>query len=669
MTTTEPGTLLRPAPPKTEWNRSRIGRFLIGVERRTGRDFRTYEDAWRWSVDNLDDFWAAIADEFDIRFHTPATAVLGTRTMPGAQWFPGGTLNYTEHVVREWSGRGHDIAIRSRSQTDGSVDWTGERLLEEIGRIQRGLIRLGVKNGDRVAGYLPNIPQAVAAYLAAAGLGALWCSVPPEMGATAILDRIGQLAPAVVIAVDGYRWGVKDISRDVELAAIRAALPDASFVLLPYLDAGATVPAGVLPYAEFTAERGEVIGEPVPFAHPLVVLFSSGTTGKPKAIVHCHGGFLIEHLKAVGLQQDLGREDTAFYYTTTGWMVWNLMVSSLLVGTAVVLVDGDPAWPTLDGEWSQWAIAAETGATFLGTSAGYLATWAHCGLRPADRWDMSRLREITSSGSALAADVHAWIYHAVTSDLLMAPTSGGTDICTAFVGGAPIVAVHAGEMSCRPLGVDVDSLDPHGAPLSDAPGELVARQPIPSMPVFFWGDDDFARYTASYFDAYPGMWRHGDWLTHTERGTWVITGRSDATLNRGGVRLGTAEFYAVLDAIPDITDSMVLHFEDGTGMGRLVLAISLADSADAADSALTNLEARVRTAIRTQLSPRHSPDHVVIIPSVPRNRTGKRLEIPLKRIIKGEDVTDVIDLGIVIDPDGVAEAVKRISTVLHAVPA
>ena len=423
MTKIEPGALLRPAPPKTEWNRSRIGRFLIGVEQRTGRDFHTYEDAWRWSVDNLDDFWTAIADEFDVRFHTPATAVLGTRTMPGAQWFPGATLNYTEHVVREWSGRGDDIAIRSRSQTDGSVDWTGERLLDEIGRIQRGLIRLGVRSGDRVAGYLPNIPQAVAAYLAAAGLGALWCSVPPEMGATAILDRIGQLEPSVVIAVDGYRWGSKAISRDGELAAMRAALPDTSFVLLPYLDAEVSAPAGVLPYAEFTAERGEVITEPVPFAHPLVVLFSSGTTGRPKAIVHCHGGFLVEHLKAVALQQDLGREDTAFYYTTTGWMVWNLMVSSLLVGTAVVLVDGDPAWPALDGEWSQWAIAAETGATFLGTSAGYLATWAHSGLRPADLWDLSRLREITSSGSALAADVHAWIYDAVS-----VRSADGTDL-------------------------------------------------------------------------------------------------------------------------------------------------------------------------------------------------------------------------------------------------
>lgn len=662
MTTIDPGTLLRPAPPKSEWNESRIGQFLTGVEQQTGRDFTDYEDAWQWSVDNLDDFWTAVVDHFDIRFHTPATRVLGSHTMPGAEWFPEATLNYVEHAVREWSARPDDIAVLSRSQTTGSVDWTGERLLDEIGRIQQGLIRLGVKSGDRVAGYLPNIPETVAAYLAAAGLGALWCSIPPEMGTTATLDRIGQLEPSTIIVADGYRWGSKAISREDELSTLREALPDASFVLLPYLDPAAPAPTGVLPWTEFTAEPGDVITEPVPFAHPLVVLFSSGTTGRPKAIVHCHGGFLVEHLKAAGLQQDLGPDDIAFYYTTTGWMVWNLMVSSLLVGTAVVLVDGDPAWPTLDGQWSQWAIAADTGATFLGTSAGYLASCAHSGLRPAERWDLSCLREITSSGSPLAADVHAWIYDAVSPGLLMAPTSGGTDICTAFVGGSPIVAVHAGEMACRPLGVDVDSLDPRGNSLTGTPGELVARQPIPSMPVFFWGDKDFERYSASYFDTYPGLWRHGDWLIRTERGTWVITGRSDATLNRGGIRIGTAEFYAVLDGLPDITDSMVLHFEDGTGMGRLVLAISIAGTADPA-----LLESRIRTAIRTQLSPRHSPDHVVTVPSVPRNRTGKRLEIPLKRIIKGENVEDVLDLGIVVDPDGVTEAARRISAALHAV--
>lgn len=660
---TTAGALLRHAPPKTDWPRSRIGRFLLDLEHRTGTVFASYHDAWQWSVDHLDEFWAAVWDEFAIRSHSPYRAVLGSRAMPGAQWFPGARLNYAEHAVRELSTRPDRIAIYSRSQTTGSTDWSGERLLEEIGRIQRGLIRLGVGRGDRVAGYLPSIPETVAAYLATVGLGAIWCSVPPEMGATAVLERIGQLDPTVVLAVDGYRWGTKTISRGAELAELRRSLPSARFVLLGYLDPTPACPDGVLAYDEFVGEAGPIVTEPVPFDHPLVVLFSSGTTGRPKAIVHCHGGLLLEHCKSVGLHQDLGRDDIAFYYTTTGWMVWNLMVSSLLVGTAIVVMDGDPSWPTLDGAWSQWAIVAETGATFLGTSAGYLASCAHAQLTPGHRWDLSRLREITSSGSSLAPDVAGWVYDAVGRSLLLASTSGGTDVCTAFLGGSPLVAVHAGEMSSRPLGVDVEALDPHGEPVHGVPGELVVRRPMPSMPVFFWGDPRFERYRASYFDMYDRMWRHGDWLIHTERDTWVITGRSDATLNRGGVRIGTAEFYAVLDASPDIADSLVLHFEDDSGMGRLVLALALARPGLVPEE----VEAEVRRTLRARLSPRHVPDHVVIVPSVPRNRTGKRLEVPVKRIVKGEPLADVLDLSVVVDPDGVTETAARIAAALGAV--
>ncbi|WP_084486767.1 acetoacetate--CoA ligase [Nocardia sienata] len=658
--TVKPGALLRPAPPRSEWHRSRIGSFLLDVERRTGRRFDDYDMAWQWSIDHLDEFWAEIWDWFDIIAHSPHTAVIGSREMPGAQWFPGATLNYAEHIVRELAARPDRVAIHSRSQTTGSTDWTGRRILDEIGRIQRGLVRLGVGRGDRVAAYLPSIPETVAAYLATTGLGAIWCSVAPEMGATATAERIAQLEPSVVLAVDGYRWGTKAIDRRAEVTALRAALPAARFVALPYLEQDRSAPEGIIPYADFVSEPGPVTTEPVPFAHPLVVLFSSGTTGRPKAIVHSHGGILIEHLKSVGLHQDFGRDDTAFYYTTTGWMVWNLMVSSLLLGTSIVLLDGDPSWPALDGPWSQWAIAAETGATFVGTSAGYLAAWAHSGLRPTDLWDLSRLREITSAGSPLAADVSAWVHDTLGPAVLLAATSGGTDVCTAFLGGSPLVGVYAGEMSSRPLGVDVDSLDGRGDPVHEVPGELVARQPMPSMPVFFWGDEDFARYRSSYFDQYPGMWRHGDWLIHTSRDTWVITGRSDATLNRGGVRIGTAEFYAVLDAHPGVADSLVLHFEDADGMGRLVLAISVTRP----ELDPTAFEAEIRSTVRTQLSPRHSPDHIVIVSGIPRNRTGKRLEIPIKRIVKGEPIAEVLDLSVVVDPDTVAETAARITAVL-----
>ncbi|MET1155779.1 acetoacetate--CoA ligase [Arthrobacter sp.] len=660
MPPVEQGSLLLPAPGKGQWPSSQMGRFLLGIEQKYGRTFADYEEAWQWSVDNLEDFWGEVWDHFDIISHSPYTAVLAERTMPGARWFPGATLNYTEHIVRSLRRRTDDIMVKSRSQTNGSMDWTGDRLLEEIGRIQQGLLRHGIRPGDRVVGYLPNIPQALAAYLATTALGAIWCSVPPEMGPKSVLDRITQLEPALIVAIDGYRWGKRELSRADDLARIREFLPDVATVLLPYLDDDAEAPAGAELYADFTRDPGEVHCEPVPFDHPLTVLFSSGTTGKPKAIVHSHGGLLLEHFKAMGLHFDMSEADTAFWFTTTGWMVWTLSVSTLLMGAALVLEDGDPNWPGLDGEWSQWAILAQTEATYLGTGAAYLAACTHAGLEPAKKWDLSRLREIQCSGSPLAADVAGWVYTSVNPNLLLAPTSGGTDICAAFVGASPLTAVYAGEMSCRPLGVSVESWDPEGRPIRGAAGELVATQPMPSMPVFFWGDEDFERYRNSYFGAYEGVWRHGDWLIQTDRNSWIITGRSDATLNRGGVRLGTAEFYAVLDGLHNVADSMVLHFEDGGGMGKLVLLVEAVENANH-----TQLEAAIRSTLRAELSPRHVPDYIVFVSSIPRNPTGKRLEIPLKRIIQGAVLGEVIDLGVVVRPEDIDDTVRRVNRVLQ----
>jgi acetoacetyl-CoA synthetase len=662
LSRTPTGTLLRPAPARSEWNQHRLGRFLEGVEARTGERFDDYEAAWRWSVENLDEFWQSVWDECGLVAHTPFSAVLGDRSMPGAEWLPGATLNYAEHIARSLAERPDAVRLLSRSQTTGSTDWTGARLLEEIGRIQRGLVALGVRAGDRVAGYIPNIPEAVAAYLAAAGLGAAWCSVPPEMGARSALDRLAQLEPTVLIAVDGYRWGTRDVSRADELARLAEGLPGTQIVFLPYLDTGAEAPAGTLAYREFTAEAAEPEFVPVPFAQPLVVLFSSGTTGKPKAIVHSHGGFLLEHSKAVHLHFGLDVTDRAFWFSTTGWMVWNLSVSTLLTGASLVIEDGDPNWPSPDGEWSQWAIAAETEATYFVTGSAYLAACAHAGLRPGATWDLSRIREIQCSGSPLSADVAGWVYAEVGQDLLLAPTSGGTDICGAFIGASPLTAVHAGEMACRPLGVAVDSWDAEGRPVREQPGELVCTQPMPSMPAFFWGDADGERYRGSYFGVYPGVWRHGDWLVGTERGTWVITGRSDATLNRGGVRLGTAEFYEALEPVPGLADTMVLHFEDDGGMGKLVLIAQTEAGVD--DGAWPALEARIRSVLRTELSPRHVPDVVVRVPAVPRTATGKKLEIPLKRMVQGAEAGTAFDSGAAVGAAGLDETVGRIRAVL-----
>jgi acetoacetyl-CoA synthetase len=691
------GELLRPAPPRSAWHESRMGRFLELVEREHRVRFETYEDAWQWSVDNLDSFWRDVWREFDVISHAPWQHALdqsaGADAMPGARWFEGARINYAEHVMRgaaehaaaAGAGAGAGTSaplVLGRSQTRPNRDLTAAEFSTEVARIQAGLRRAGVTGGDRVVGYLPNIPETVATYVAVAGLGAIWCSVPPEMGTQSVLDRIEQLDPALIIAVDGYRWGAKTIDRTSELAAIRAALPRLTAVVLPYLDDDAVIPDGAISWRAFTAPgdagAGAAIGGradaiatflPVAFEHPLVILFSSGTTGKPKAIVHSHGGLLTEHLKAIGLHFAISTADTTFWYTTTGWMVWTLSVSSLLLGASMVLVDGDPNWPSLDGEWSQWAVLEETRATYFVTGAAYLAACAHAGLRPGTTWNLSRVREIQCSGSPLAPDVAGWVYDSVASDVLLHPASGGTDICSGFLMGGPLTGVWAGEMSCRPLGVAVESWNPAGETVVGEPGELVCTKPMPSMPVFFWGDVDHERYLAAYFDVYPGVWRHGDWLIHTEHGTWMITGRSDATLNRGGVRLGTAEFYAVLDPLAGLADSVILHFEDAAGgMGKLVLVAVASATASATATATVTLpspspqaeddatataalEKSIRTVIRTSLSPRHVPDLIVWAPSVPRSLTGKRLEIPLKRLVQGATGAQVVDAAVLARPD------------------
>ena len=653
------GTELRPALPRDLWNTTEMGRFLEQVEAQHGVHFDTYDQAWAWSVANLEDFWQSIWDHFEIISHAPHTAVLGKKTMPGAEWFPGARLNFAEHIHRALVTHADAPILINRSQTTGSSEWTGQRLLDEIAAQRTGLIAQGIGEGDRVVGYLPNIPQTVALYFATASLGAIWCSVPPEMGPQSVLDRIEQLEPSLMIAIDGYKWGAKEVSRIEELSRIRAALPAMKVVLLPYLDQNRETPAAVTSYAEFTKNTAPMEFVPVAFEHPLVILFSSGTTGKPKAIVHCHGGLLLEHYKDIALQFDISDRDRTFWYSTTGWMVWTLSVSSLLVGAAMVIMDGDPGWPALDGEWSQWAVLAETKSTYLTTGSAYLAVCAHSGLTPGKTWDLSRLREIQCSGSPLAADVAGWVYAEVNSDLVLAPASGGTDICSGFVCGSPLSPVNAGEMAVRPLGAAVYSWGPDGQEVSGEPGELVCVAPLPSMPAFFWGDKDFERYSASYFDTWPGIWRHGDWLIHTERNTWAITGRSDATLNRGGVRLGTAEFYAILDPRPELKDTLVLHFEDPDG-GMGVLALLAVAAGDLDTSAA---EKELKAFIRTELSPRHVPDVIVWVPSVPRTATGKRLEIPLKRLVQGIDTGNTIDRGVLVHPedlDGIVAALKDV---------
>ncbi|UTI66217.1 acetoacetate--CoA ligase [Paraconexibacter antarcticus] len=623
---------------------SLIGAFADAAERVAGRPLPDYQALWKWSVEDLDAFWRLVCEQLGVRWHDQPRAYLESAQMPGTEWCPGGTLNYAEHCLQHTGDR---TAIVSLSQSREDISLTRDELLEEVERCATGLRALGVGKGSTVAGYVPNIAEAIVAFLATAALGATWASCAPEFGARSVIDRLTQLAPDVLIVIDGYRYGRKQVDRSEEVRAIRAALPDLRHtVLLPYLDpdrAAARIP-DALPWATLLAERQPLQVEAVPFAHPLYVLFSSGTTGLPKPIVHGHGGITLEHLKVIALALDLDEDDVYFWFSTTGWMVWNLQVSALLRGAAVVCFDGDLSFPDMS---ELWRVAEATGATIFGASAPFLIGCRKARLVPKDGHDLSRIRTLLSSGSPLSADGYRWVYDAVGSDLVLNSISGGTDVCSAFVGCSPMQPVRAGELSGRVLGVRVDAFDEQGQVVIGEKGELVITTPMPSMPVGFLGDADGSRYRAAYFDVYPGVWRHGDWITFFADGACVISGRSDATLNRGGVRLGTAEFYAVVDDMPEVADSLVVHLEDGEGgPGRLLLFVVAAVDID--EDALRGLVARE---LRSRLSPRHVPDELYLVPGVPRTLSGKKLEVPVKRILTGTPADEAASKGALANPE------------------
>jgi len=588
-----------------------------------------------WSVNDLEGFWADVAEFTGVRWRTPPDRVLADRSMPGAHWFPGATLSYTEHALR----RADDgVAVVAWSQTRPPIELTWRELGEQVARCAAGLRALGVERGDRVAAYLPNIPETVVAFLATASIGAVWSSCAPEFGVRSVIDRLSQIEPSVLLAVDGYRYGGRDVDRRQHVREIAAALPSVNHVVhVPYLGAGDDAGDG---WSQLlTGAAGALHCEAVSFGHPLYVLFSSGTTGLPKPIVHGHGGITLEHLKVLTLHQDLRPDDRFCWFTTTGWMMWNYLVSGLLTGTTIVLFDGDPGHPDLGVLWN---LASETSTTVLGVSAPFLMACRKEGVRP----ERGRLRWVGSTGAPLPAAGFRWVHDAV--GVPVSSISGGTDVCTAFVGSSPMVPVRAGEISTRLLGCAVEAFAPDGSVCPPGvTGELVLTAPMPSMPVGFWGDDDGSRYRAAYFEDFPGVWRHGDWVTFTDDGACVITGRSDATLNRGGVRLGTSDFYAVVEGFDEIADSLVVHRDDpGGGSGELVLFVALARGA----SLDGDLVARIGAALRTELSPRHVPDRIEAVPAVPRTLSGKKLEVPVKRILEGADPEVAAAAGALADP-------------------
>lgn len=622
---------------------TRIIEFADLVARRTGTEYRSYPDLWTYSVSDLAGFWSAVATYFDVLADDIPDDVLPDSTMPGARWFPGARINYAEHALRH---RGPGTAVIGVDESGATVAVSWDELRGMVGAVQRWLRDQGVRRGDRVAGYLSNTVHAVVAMLATTGLGAIWSACGQDYGVDGAAARLGQLEPVVLIAADGYSWDGRRHDRRDEAGRLREAMPTVAAVLrVPVLDLweGNGSASSEADWAEVIAQPTEPGFDRVEFNDPLWVLFSSGTTGVPKGIVHSHGGVVLDHLKLLGLHNDLRPGDRFFWYTTTNWMMWNMVVSGLLVGATIVVYDGSPAHPGPDRLWS---MAADHTVTVLGVSPGYLAAGAKAGLHPGFDHDLRALRVIGSTGAPLPAQSCRWVHDEVGHRIQLASTSGGTDVVSGFAGSAPNTPVWPGEISAPLLGVDLQSWSPAGEAIVGEVGELVIASPMPSMPVRFWNDPDGLRYRDAYFDTFPGVWRHGDWVTVTDRGGVIISGRSDATLNRQGVRLGSADIYDVVEPFDEIRESLVIGAELDDGGYWMPLFVVLADGCELDDT----LRTAVATAIREQASPRHVPDEIIAVPAIPHTRTGKKLEVPVKRLIQGRRLAEVTGVDTVDDP-------------------
>ncbi len=606
-------------------------RYMRWLETERGLRFDGYQPLWEWSVTELEDFWASIWDYFGVASPTPHSAVLAERKMPGARWFEGAELNYAEHLFRGKPDGEAAILHASELRELDQLSWA--ELRQQVAEIAAGLRNHGVRRGDRVAAYLPNIPEAVIAFLATASIGAVWSSCSPDFGPGSVVDRFAQIEPKVLFVVDGYSYNGKEFDRREVVAGMQAQMPSLQHtVVLPYLNPEPDLSPlrNAITWGELASsgEGAELRFESVPFDHPLWILYSSGTTGLPKAIVQGHGGILLEHLKKLNLHVDGRRGDRFFWFTTTGWMMWNFLVSGLLTEAAIVLYDGSPGHPDVGVLWD---LADRARITCFGTSASYIASCMKAGVEPGAGRDLSALRAVGSTGSPLSPESFDWVYDHIGSDTWLFSTSGGTDVCTAFVGGVPLLPVYRGELQGRALGAKVEAFDEEGSPVIDEVGELVITEPMPSMPLFLWGDGDGSRYRASYFEQYPGIWRHGDWIEITSRGTAVIYGRSDSTINRQGVRMGTSEIYRAVQAIPEVLDALVVDVPRAGTEGWMPLFVVLREGADLDQE----LEDEIKRRIRERCSPRHVPNAVFRIAEVPRTLSGKVLEVPVKRILMG----------------------------------
>ncbi|MEZ4707257.1 MAG: acetoacetate--CoA ligase [Caldilineaceae bacterium] len=644
MSNIKEGDLLWQPSPATI-KQANLTRYMRWLAEHKGLHFASYPELWRWSVENLGPFWQTIWDFCQIKASARGEIALAEDHMPGARWFPDARLNYAENIFTQASDTRPALLYEVEDGALIEISW--QELTAQTAALQQALLAAGVQKGDRVAAYLPNIPAAIIGCLATVGLGAIWSSASPDFGAKAVLDRFSQIGPKVLLTVDGYRYGDKDFGRVGTVQQLQAGLPTVrQTIIIPLLDLPLDALQNTIHWDDALDSQNETampIFEQVPFDHPLWVLYSSGTTGLPKPIVHGHGGNLLEHAKALTLHNDIRPGDRFFWFTSTGWMMWNYLLGSLLAGSTAILYNGNPAMPTLDRLWS---LAERSGMTYFGLSPAYIAACINAGIRPNQQHDLHKLRAIGSTGAPLPVSAFQWIYENVHPDVALESLSGGTDVCTAFVGSARIQPIYAGELQGASLGAKVQAYNAVGQPVVDEVGELVIGAPMPSMPVQFWNDPDGERYRASYFDVYPGVWRHGDWIKFNQRGGCVIYGRSDSTINRKGVRMGTSEIYACVEAIDEVLDSLVVDLEELGRDSFMPLFVVLREGVKLDDT----LRQAIKQRLRSDLSPRHVPDAIYQVAEVPYTLSGKKLEIPVRRILLGEDVEKAANPGAMRNP-------------------
>ncbi len=643
------GTVLW-VPSEAVKENANLTRYMQWLENERGLAFQSYQELWHWSVTELELFWESVWHYFGIEASRGYSSVLAERQMPGADWFAGAELNYAEHVFRNMNSERPAMLYKAEDEQLSEVSW--QELHDKTKAMACFLRELGVKRGDRVVAYMPNIPETIVAFLACASLGAVWSSCSPDFGGPSVLDRFQQIEPKILIAVDGYRWNGKIYDRRQVVAELQASLPTVEGTILVTLVSDGSQVDGLESTTlwdralDVSSSATTLDFEQVPFSHPIWVLYSSGTTGLPKPIVQGQGGILLEHLKALSFHADLTPADRFFWYTSTGWMMWNFLTGGLLTGSTIILYNGSPSYPDMN---VLWQLAEDTEMTYFGTSAAYISACMKAGIQPDRHYDLSRLRAVGSTGSPLSADGFRWVYNNVHRDLALESVSGGTDLCTPFVGGCRLLPVHAGEIQCSYLGAKVEAFSKVGKSVVDEVGELVITEPMPSMPLFFWNDPGDRRYRASYFEMFPGIWRHGDWIKFNRRGGCVIYGRSDSTIKRHGVRMGTSEIYQAVEKIPEIVDSLVVDMEALGQESYMPLFVVLREGAMLDDA----LKAKIRGRIRHDISPRHVPNEIFAIEQVPRTLSGKKMEVPIRKILMGFALEQAANLDAMRNPESI----------------